>query len=242
MFADLVSAGDRPDLLRAALLRHDADDLALVALLRRAVPRRVLELMAAEAPWSDRPRLLGAVVLSPRATTALALRLLGSLFWSDLAEVARSPRLSPGVRARAEGLLKDQLPELRTGERSALARVATAPVLAVLLQDGEPLVLEAALLNGRLREEDVLSAVRAELVPVRLLEAIGACRRWTERYRVRRELVLQPRTPLALALAQLTSLRRADLLHVAAQAALRPLVQITAGRLAERLRDADPEA
>ena len=53
---------------------------------------------------------------------------------------------------------------------------------------------------------------------------------------MRLALVLQPRTPLGVALAQITSLLDRDLERVAKAAGLRPLVQAAASRLFERGR------
>jgi len=122
---------------------------------------------------------------------------------------------------------------MRLGEKITLAKIATAPVLARLLSDPEPKIAEACLINPRLREEDLLTAVRQQSVPRALLEAAARSRRWGERYAVRLALVLQPRTPLGVALAQITSLIDRDLERVAGAAGLRPLVQAAALRLAE---------
>src|SRR6185295_18931366 len=100
-------------------------------------------------------RVLGGVVLNPKTPRGLAQRLLSSLYWHDLAEAAASTRLEGGIRARAEGLLKDQLDDLRTGEKITLARLATPALLRPLLLETEPKVLAAALENPRLRESDL---------------------------------------------------------------------------------------
>jgi hypothetical protein len=101
------------------------------------------------------------------------------------------------------------------GEKITLAKIATPPVLARLLAEAEPRVSQACLINPRLREEDLVSAVRQETAARSLLEAAAASSRWGERYAVRLALVLQPRTPLGVALAQISSLLDRDLERVA---------------------------
>jgi hypothetical protein len=71
-----------------------------------------------------------------------------------------------------------------------------------------------------------------------LLEAAARSRRWSERYNVRLELVLQGRTPLAVALAQITSLVVGDQVRVSRTPDLRPLVKAAALRAA---RGPDPD-
>jgi hypothetical protein len=232
LFAALLRAGEDPAALREVIRGASPDDAVLVALLRRAVPVRLLEQLAAEPPWCDRPLVLGAVVRNPRVPRSLGLRLLQFLFWHDLAEVAANPWTQGAIRVRAEALLKDRIEEMRLGDKIALARIATPPVIAMLLKLTDPRILDAALLNPRLREEDLLQQIRSETVTTTLLETVAATSRWGGQYAVRLGLVLQPRTPLALALAQVTALVRRDLLRVAETPGLTPLLQAAALRVA----------
>jgi hypothetical protein len=230
-YAQVMQAGSDVPRLREALHGLSADKALLVGVLRRPVPVRLLELLAGP-PWSDDQRLMGAVVLNPAAPRSLALRLVGGLFWRDLAEVAASPRLGGSVRVRAEALLKEQLADLRLGDRISLGKMATPPVLGELLEDPDARVSEACLINPRLREDDLVFAIRRDTAPRALLEAVVSSARWKERYAVRLALVLQPRTPLALALGQLSSLLKKDLLRVSETEGLVPLLQAAAGRVA----------
>jgi hypothetical protein len=230
-WADLLRAGTAPAAMKDVLERH-GDRLLLVGLLRRAVPLAFLELIASTPPWSEDHRLLASLVLSPRSTRPLGLRLVGSLQWRDLADVAASPRVAVAVKIRAEAMLKEQLMELRLGEKITLAKIATPPVLMLLLADAEPKVVEAGLINARLREEDVLTLVRADIPSRPLLEGIAASSRWGERYALRLAIALHPRAPVALALGQLSALTTKDLARVAEAPGLTPLVQAAAARVA----------
>lgn len=231
LFADVLQAGERAPLVREFLARVELDESLLLALLRLPVPLKLLELVAATPPWSERPTLLGAVVTNPRTPRTLALRLLPSLYWRDLAVAAASARLQSAVRVRAESLLKEKLPELRLGDRIALGRIATPPLLSPLLADGDAKVVRGALDNPRLREADLRLALRNSRASPALIEETAGSARWRDVYGVRLELVLQPATPLALALAQVSSLLPRDLRRVAETPGLRPLVQAAALRV-----------
>ena len=231
-WADLLRAGTSPAAMKDVLERGGGDHVLLVGLLRRAVPLPFLELIASTPPWSEDHRLLASVVLSPRSTRPLGLRLVGSLQWRDLAEVAASPRVAAAVKVRAEALLKDQLMELRLGEKITLAKMATPPVLLLLLADKDAKVVEAGLINMRLREEDLLTLVRGESPSPALLEGIVASSRWGIRYALRLAIALQPRAPVALALGQLSALTTKDLARVAEAPDLTPIVQLAAARVA----------
>jgi len=233
LFAEILRAGESPARARERLAGC-GDETLVAAVLQRAVPVAFLEAVAATSPWSERPRVLARVVLNPRAPRALSQRLVSALYWRDLAEVAATPRLAAAVRARAEALLKDGLCDMRLGDRITLARLATPPLLPLLLADGERQVAEAALLNARLREDDLTAAVRREDVKAAMLEAVAGSQRWSTSYAVKLALVLQPRTPLAFALARISSLVRRDLRRVAEDKSLRPLVQAAAREVLER--------
>ena len=206
----------------------------LAALLRRAVPVAFLEEVASVRPWSERPRVLARVVLNPRAPRSLSLRLITALYWRDLADVAATLRVPAAVRSRAESLLTDGLRDMRLGDRITLARLATPALLPALLAATEPSVTESALLNPRLREDDIVTALRREDVTLALVEAAVGSPRWASSYAVRLALVLQPRTPLPLALQQVSSLVPRDLRRVAEEARLRPLLRAAALAVLER--------
>jgi hypothetical protein len=95
-------------------------------------------------------------------------------------------------------------------------------------------VLEGGLLNPRLREQDLVTTVRRDDAPRPLLEACSRSTRWSSNYAVRLALVLQPRTPQAVALLQISSLVPRDLRRVAEARDLRPLVRAAARTVLER--------
>jgi hypothetical protein len=231
LHADVLRAGENAAALRAVLAQHAPDALLLTALLRRAVPLRLLELLQVP-PWTDDSRVQAGVVLNPRATVPLSLRVLPALLWRHLAEVSRAPHVVGPVRVRAEALLRDKVGDLRLGDRVALAKIATPPVVPLLLADAERRVAEACLTNPRLREEDLVNAIRQEAVTRALLEAVADSTRWSANYSVRLAVVLQPRTPLPIALAQVSALVPRDLRRLA-EAPVAPLLQIAASRLLE---------
>ncbi len=232
LFADLLRVGENRARLRE-LAAAAVDESTLIALLRRAVPAVFLEEIATRRPWSERPRVLAQIVQSPRAPRVLSLRLVDSLYWRDLAAVAAAMWLPAPLRSRAEALLRDGLRDMRLGDRIALARLATPALVAPLLADGAPKVVEATLVSPRLREQDLVTALGRENVSRPLLEAVAASARWSSSYAVRVALVLQPRTPLAIALQQISALVPRDLRRVAEEPALHPLVRSACRSLLE---------
>jgi hypothetical protein len=233
LFQALLRAGDDPQRLATEIEEHQPSEELLVALLRRPASPRLLRHLAETEPWRRQPRVLAAVTLNSRVERPLALRLLPALGWRDLASVAAGPWVHSALRQRAEALLVDGLRDLRLGERIALARLATPPVLSALLLDADAKVVRAALLNPRLRESALEVAIGRDLAPRALFEETVASSRWRDVYSVRLALILQPRTPLSLALAQVSALVKRDLRRVLAKDELSPLVHAVAQRLIE---------
>ncbi len=232
VYAELLRAGESRPRART-LLAESLDEQTLLALLHRAVPVAFLEEVAATPPWNERPLILARVVLNPRAPRSLGLRLVGSLHWRELADVAATMRVSGAVRLRAEALLRDQLPALRFGDRITLARVATPALVGLLLADSEPRVVSSALENARLREEDIVTALRRDEATAALVAGAAGSPRWAGRYSVRLALALQIRTPLAIALQQISALVPRDLRRVADDEQLHPLVRAAARSILE---------
>ena len=233
LFAELLAAGETAAKAAEVFAVRQPDEETVVAVLHRALPIRALEYLARTPPWSERSRVLAAVVLNPRTPSRLSLPLVPALLWRSLADVATSSRVPSAVRLRAEATLKEKLPELRLGEKITLARLATPAVILLLLAEADVRILAACLENPRLRETDLCGVLRRPDVPVALTEAVGASRRWLQSYAVRLELAVQPRTPLGVALAQLSSLMKKDLVRVAETPGLVPLVQAAARRVAD---------
>ncbi len=233
LYAEVLKAGENIPALREVLKRWAPDDFLLLGVLRRAVPLRLLEFLAVTEPWSENTRLLAAIAFNPRVPRTLGTRLVANLYWRDQAELAACLRVAAAIRVRAEDTLKQRLPDLRLGERIALAKIATPPVLALLLADAHPRVAEACLINPRLRESDLALTLKSDTVPKTVIEAVSNSAKWRERYAVRLALSRQPRTPPAIALGQLRHLTARDLAGLAIDKSVPLLVRLAVERLAE---------
>jgi hypothetical protein len=101
---------------------------------------------------------------------------------------------------------QDRLPDfgkgrpLTLGERKSLARRRDRNLIARVLRDPHPDVIRILLGNPALTEEDVVRLCARRPVTPEVLREIFASTRWIVRYRVRRALVLNPFTPLDVAM------------------------------------------
>ena len=228
----LLALGEDPNPadLQAFLETHGRDKPRLIEALRRPLPGRLLEQIGDLRPLSDDARVAGALVQNPRTPLHVSRRLVSGLYWRDLAAAVANPWIAAGLRQRAEALLLEQLREMRLGDRVALARIASVAILRALLAETDARLLEGALFNPRLQESMLLQGLRSDTAHVALFEAVARSPRWRGTYAVRLELVLHPRTPLPIALAQVTSLVPADLKRLAMARGPHPLVRAAAER------------
>jgi len=169
-------------------------------------------------------------VRDPMTRPAVAMSLVGGLFWRDLVRIANDPRLHPRLRRRAESLLAEASEDLTEGELVALARVACRSIIGALAGCGRARVIEALLGNPRIIEEDVVALCRAATHP-EILGSVAACHRWRAGRAVRLALARNPRTPVPDSLHALRGLPPADLKTLAEDPDIPTLIRVCAGRI-----------
>jgi hypothetical protein len=161
--------------------------------------------------WRSNPEIRKRLVLHPRTPTNLTQRLIGDLYWMDLAEVSEDSRLHRVVRQRAEQRLAARLEELALGERIALARRAGRGLIARLLASEESRVLQSLLGNPKFIEMDAVQLATIDSAPAEVLGGLFEHPRWGRAYAVQLALAGNPRTPIATALRVVPNLKRQDL-------------------------------
>lgn len=104
---------------------------------------------------------------------------------------------------------------LTLGERKALARTHDREQLLLLLRDPHPAVVTILLDNPHVTEGDILKIASMRPAVPDALERVAAHPRWSVRHAVKRALVLNPSTPLAVAIRIATTLRANELAELA---------------------------
>ncbi len=162
-----------------------------------------------------------------------ALRTLENLPWGDLAAVARDVRAPGLVRRAANRRLLAKLPELSRGEKTALARLADRDLFLALLEENDPIVVEALGQNSRLVPDDLVRWLTVGRAEAPALAALAAIPRWSGQPAVREALIRHRATPRGSSLALLLSATRAEWLRLAEDETLPPLLAAWARRLLE---------
>ncbi len=179
----------------------------------------------------DLPHLLQAyevrrdVALSPRTPEVHAVRHVAGLFWRDLARATVDVRVRPRVRRAAEQALAQRLPGLALGEKISLARTAGGLLLQQMRWETHAQVLEALLDNPRMTEGILVPVVARESTPGSVLALIARNRKWGNRYEIRSAVCRNPRTPPALAMSLLGTLKRVDVRAVSQKPSLALVVR-----------------
>jgi hypothetical protein len=179
--------------------------------LTRRMIERVLELPALVAAYEVRLE----AARHPRTPQLAALAFVPGLFWPDLVRIGLDTHLHPVVRRSADQCIAARIPGLAVGEKVAIARTGSQAVIAALRSDPTPRVIEALLDNPRLTEGLLLPLVAGESTSPRILAVVGASAKWVVRYPLRLALSRNPRTPVEVALANLSLLKKTDLMGIA---------------------------
>jgi hypothetical protein len=211
------------DLLDRAARTDDADAQAAVDCLTHAVDSDALDYEARAALYT---------AARDAGVDAVARLFLGASP-ATLSGRALEDALEPERRIEPRGRM------LTLGERKSLARSGRRDFLVPLLRDPHPDVVRILLQNPRLTERDVVTvAAMRPAVPASLAE-VAEHPRWSTRYAVKRALVLNPHTPVHLAVRLATTLRRSDLVEIARDTHLPALLRAQAAELLAR-RDQTP--
>jgi hypothetical protein len=147
-----------------------------------------------------------------------------------LARLLRRPVASSSRMAAAQSA-ESRVPDYGTGrtltlgERKALARRPTRKAMEKLLADPHPVVIRTLLQNPKVTEDDVLRLAARRPNDPSVLAVVAASPRWAHRVKVRLAIVLNPDTPVAVAIPLLALLVRSELALVAETAGLSPAVR-----------------
>lgn len=156
-----------------------------------------------------------ALVSNRRTPQGWAMRLVPYLYWRELVRFSADVRVSPPVRRTIDAHLRLMIQKLTLGEKITVARLCSRELIPDMLPDADIKVFEALLVNPRMTEEILVGLVSRDEATLDQLSMLSDHSKWATRYPIRRALVLNPRTPPAIAASILRHLRRDDLQFLA---------------------------
>lgn len=152
-----------------------------------------------------------ALVANRRTPQGWAMRLVPYLYWRELVRFSADVRVSPPVRRVIDTHLRLVIQKLTLGEKITVARLCSRELIPDLLSEADVKVFEALLVNPRMTEEILVGLVSRDEATLDQIVKLSDHAKWATRYPIRRALVLNPRTPAAIAASILRHLRRDDL-------------------------------
>ncbi|HPI92288.1 MAG TPA: hypothetical protein PLT09_05465 [Deltaproteobacteria bacterium] len=128
--------------------------------------------------------------------------------------------------------LYQKIQTMSVSEKLDLARKATKEARTILIRDSNKLVQLAVVNSPKITESEILAIASNRQVTDEVLKEIGMNREWLRNYQVRLALVNNPKTPLSIAMAQISYINQRDLALLAKSKGVpRPIVIAAAGRL-----------
>ncbi|HQI80391.1 MAG TPA: hypothetical protein PLR71_02425 [Deltaproteobacteria bacterium] len=128
--------------------------------------------------------------------------------------------------------LYQKIQTMTVSEKLDLARKASKEARTILIRDSNKLVQLAVVNSPKITESEIVAIAANRQVTEDVLREIGMNREWLRNYQVRLALVNNPKTPLTIAMAQVTYLNQRDLgLLAKSKGVPRPLVIAAESRL-----------
>jgi hypothetical protein len=171
------------------------DDHRCILLARKDLPATFLEEFARRRDLPHGYPVIRGLAFHPNVPRKIALRLVRQLHLMDLMKLSQAASTAPDLQRGAEDHLISRLPHVTLGQKIALARQASARILAALMIEGNVQVIEPAVENPRLTEAQVLKLLARDKLPLAVVPAFCRSRRWTSVPNVALALLRYPHTP-----------------------------------------------
>jgi hypothetical protein len=121
--------------------------------------------------------------------------------------------------------LFQKIQTMSVSEKLDLARKASKEARSILIRDSNKLVQMAVVNSPKITESEILAIASNRQVNDDVLKEIAMNKEWLRNYQIRLALVNNPKTPLSIAMAQVTYLNRRDLSLLAkSKGVARPLI------------------
>ena len=111
--------------------------------------------------------------------------------------------------------LQQLVAKMTVGQKIKLATTGNLEVRKMLLKDPRQMVAKAVLSNARITEKEIEAIIQSNSSSRELIDTIANSRDLTKKYRVKLALVMNPKTPIRVALRFLDLIRMSDLKKIA---------------------------
>jgi len=173
---------------------------------------------------------LGSGVLDDIAIERIAEQVLADedailVPFEFLGENDRPPGTPPPTNMYA------QIQNMGVGERVKLALRGNKDARQILVRDGNKLIRRFVLANPRVTDGEIVAICRNRTADEEMLRVVAERKEWARNYQVRLALATNPKTPLGVALRQISALGERDLATLAKSRNVPQAVAVAARRL-----------
>lgn len=126
--------------------------------------------------------------------------------------------------------------EKTIGERRSYAHSTDQDLIAKLIHDPEPMVIETLLQNSRITEREVLKIITRRPVKPDIIRVVANSLRWNSSYTIKDAIARNPYTPMEIALKILPALMKQDLMEISQDGSLNTAVRKRAVGLLDNKR------
>lgn len=215
-------------------LKHLLEEEVLAVLANPFVSTQIIQQIAQNQRLTGFYSVRLALVAHRGTPQTHGTKLVHYLHWPDLVRLSTNVQVPSPVRRAIDTQLLLRIDKLSLGEKIACARACSHALIKALLFELDPKVFAALLINPRLREDDLLLVAGSARASQEQLRMLGNDLKWSNRYAIRKALVMNPQTPRAVAASQLRYLSRRDLAGIHGRAETSVYVR----RCIEKLREA----
>lgn len=217
-----------PDSLMATLASHpNSDDRTLAALAGRLPLAQVKKIAADEDRLASLSGFVAAVLKRKDLPTNLRTRFEAQAGPKNTAPAAQQPETEEKVRI---GIMQ-QINQMGVAEKIAYTVKASREAILILIRDPAKLVYRAVLTSPKLGDSEAETIASMKNVSDQVLRMLASNRKFAKNRVVARNLVSNPRTPIAVALTLMKKLSPNELKVIATNRSVPDTVRITAGRM-----------
>jgi len=135
-----------------------------------------------------------------------------------------------GLHSRQEVSTFQRISRMTTSGKVKLALLGNREERTILIRDSNRIVASSVLKSPKLQEQEVETISQMRNVSEEVLRLVGNRREWLKSYVIVRNLVRNPKTPVALALKLLPRLLETDIRILARDKSIPEMVRRTASR------------
>ena len=187
-----------PDLeyVQVLLKNHQiGEDHFLALLKRRDLSEILISAIYKRNKGNLSHKLIIALVKHRTTSGTLVRHLLPQLYLFELVDLITLPGAPPDHKLAAERIILQRLPTTPLGNKMTLARRGSATIVAVLLKEGQPQIVDICLENSHLKESTLYQFLQGATASAETISMIARHNRWKQRHNLQLAILKNPKTP-----------------------------------------------